>query len=411
MSDALVWTIAALTLGGILLRPRHTPEWCWAVGGAALLVCSGLLPLPIAAHSALDGLDVYLFLAGMLALAELARVEGLFDWIAARVVPAANGSQPRLFGWTYVAGAIVTAFLSNDATIVLLTPAVLAAVRAADADPMPYAYACAFVANAASFLLPISNPANLVVFRELPPLIPWLRIFALACVVATAATYVALRAMYRRALRTACATQTRKPALKPSGKIAAAAIALSACCILAASALGWRVGEWTFFVALAAMAAVALVDRSSVTGALRRVQWSIIPLVAGLFAIVAALDRTGAVGAARRFFEYAATFPPFTGSLLSGAAVTLAANALNNLPTGVIVRYAFGGAIAPPYIAHAALVGVDLGPNFSVTGSLATILWLMTLRRAGIRVTPWSFLGIGSIVTLPALLLALAAIR
>src|SRR5947209_12592243 len=148
------------------------------------------------------GADVYFFLTGMMLLAELARSEGLFDWLAGIAATQARGSAKRLFALIYIVGIIVTTFLSNDATAVVLTPAVYAASRAARADPLPYLYICAFIANAASFVLPISNPANLVVFDgHMPPLLQWLARFGLPSLVSIAATYVLLRWAQRKHLR------------------------------------------------------------------------------------------------------------------------------------------------------------------------------------------------------------------
>jgi len=132
-------------------------------------------------------MDVYLFLTGMMLLAELARQEGVFDWIAGLAVLQSRGSPACLFGLVYVAGIVVTVFLSNDATAVVLTPAVYAAVKKAQVEARPYLFSCAFIANAASFVLPISNPANLVVYgKTLPPLVAWLRIFAWPALIAIA---------------------------------------------------------------------------------------------------------------------------------------------------------------------------------------------------------------------------------
>jgi arsenical pump membrane protein len=89
-------------------------------------------------------------------MSELARREGVFPWIAAHAVGRSGGSQHRLFLLIYVVGTVVTILLSNDATAVVLTPAVLAAVWAAQAEPLPYLLICAFIANAATFVLPIS---------------------------------------------------------------------------------------------------------------------------------------------------------------------------------------------------------------------------------------------------------------
>lgn len=172
------WSIAALAIVGVIVRPWRVAEAVWVCLAAGALVASSLLPAADAWSAILKGTDVYLFLTGMMLLAELARHEGLFDWLAAFAVRRANGSAPRLFLLIYAVGTLVTVFLSNDATAVVLTPAVYAATRRANARPLPYLFICAFIANAASFVLPISNPANLVVYGvHIPSLGAWLREF------------------------------------------------------------------------------------------------------------------------------------------------------------------------------------------------------------------------------------------
>ena len=169
--NSLIWCVAGAATLGVIVRPFGLPEFIWAVLGAAALVALGLLPWRDALAAAGKGTDVYLFLGGMMLLAEVARQEGLFDWLAALAVRSARGSAKRLFLIVYGVGTLVTIFLSNDATAVVLTPAVYAAATAARVKPLPYLLICAFIANAASFVLPISNPANLVIFGDhMPPL-------------------------------------------------------------------------------------------------------------------------------------------------------------------------------------------------------------------------------------------------
>src|SRR5580698_1405107 len=192
---AATWGIAALTTAGVVIRPWNLSEAIWAIAGAVALVVFGLLPWRDALAGTARGLDVYLFLIGMMLLSELARQEGLFDWLAAKAARLAKGSASRLFTLIFGVGVVVTVFLSNDATAVVLTPAVAAVTRAAKIEqPLPYLYICAFVANAASFVLPISNPANLVVYGDaLPPLLKWLPAFALPSLLSIALTYGMLR--------------------------------------------------------------------------------------------------------------------------------------------------------------------------------------------------------------------------
>ena len=204
------------------------------------------------------GTDVYLFLIGMMVLAELGRHEGLFDWLAAYAVLHARGSAARLFALIYVVGTLVTVFLSNDATAVVLTPAVYAATQRAGARPLPYLLICAFIANAASFVLPISNPANLVVYgAHLPPLGTWLGQFAIPSIAAIALTFIALRFTQRTELSTAeVSGKVALPALALGGRIAAGGIAATALVLLTASALDWRLGLPTFLAGVGTGAAI-----------------------------------------------------------------------------------------------------------------------------------------------------------
>jgi arsenical pump membrane protein len=103
--------------------------------------------------------------------------------------------------------------------------------------------------------------------------------------------------------------------------------------------------------------------------------------------------------------------PPLLGRLYAGGVVTIADAIVNNLPAGVIARYALRGPGISPHVAHAVLVGIDLGPNLSLSASLATLLWLMMLRRDGIDVNAWRFLAIGAAITVPSLVLSLLVLR
>ena len=199
--NTLILAVAACATLGVIARPLRLPEYVWAVVGAVVLTGFGFLPWRDAVAAAERGTDVYLFLIGMMLLAEVARQEGLFDWLAALAIRYARGSARRLFLIVYIVGTIVTVFLSNDATAVVLTPAVYAAATAARVEPLPYLFICAFIANAASFVLPISNPANLVIFgTHMPPLAKWLYQFTLPSIASILITYLVLRFTQRAAI-------------------------------------------------------------------------------------------------------------------------------------------------------------------------------------------------------------------
>jgi arsenical pump membrane protein len=408
----VTWGIAALATAGIIIRPWRLPEAVWATLGAAALVVLGLLPWTDAVAGVANGLDVYLFLAGMMLLAELARQEGLFDWLAAVAVEHARGSPLRLFVLVYAVGTIVTVLMSNDATAVVLTPAVYAAARAAGATPLPYLFACAFIANAASFVLPISNPANLVIFGgRMPPLVAWVSQFGLPSVLSIATTFLILFLTQRSALaRERIKHVVDRPKLGRNARLAAIGIATAAAVLLLCSALDLRLGLPTFACGCVTVALVLAITRQTPWRVLRHVSWSVLPLVAGLFVLVEGLNRTGVVAMLARTLRDLVEASATGAAWSAGIAIALACNLMNNLPVGLIAGSVLAADRPPQPVTGALLVAVDLGPNLSVTGSLATILWLVSLRRDGHDIDAWRFLRIGLLVMPPALLAAIAGV-
>ncbi len=409
---AATWIISITVLVLILLRPRRIPEYVWAAGGALLLVLTRLVPAQQALASVREGANVYLFLAGMMLLSEVARLHGVFDWLAALAMLHARGSRLRLFSLIYAVGILVTALLSNDATAVVLTPAVLAVVRQAGApkgrmSPLPYLFACAFVANAASFVLPISNPANLVVFDEhLPSLASWLHTFLLPAAVAIGLTFVLLYWHHHSDLTGEIEDGIVPAPLNAQGKRAALGILLAAGILLLTSTMGRPLGLPTCATAIVVLLVASAPNFRSILTAVREITWGVLPLVAGLFVLVGALEHAGALPLAVAALHRLATCSPTASATSAAFGVGLAANILNNLPVGLIGAAATQAAGASFLLHAAVLLGIDLGPNLSVTGSLATILWLIALRREKIDVSGWRFLRAGIFVMPPVLLLA-----
>ncbi len=403
--------IVVATILGVLARPFRLPEYVFAIAGAAALLAFGLLSPAAAWAAAAKGYDVYLFLIGMMLLAEVARQEGLFDWIAGHAAHAAKGSARRLFALVYLVGTIVTVFLSNDATAVVLTPAVYAVARTAGVEPLPFLFICAFIANAASFVLPISNPANLVVYGDrLPALAPWIKTFALPSLIAIAATYAALRWTQRRALEKPLGPAPEVEPLSSAGRAAGATLALAALVLVGASALGRDLGLPTLACGLLSLIAASFIAMRSPLPVLKHVAWGVLPLVVGLFILVAGLEHVGGIRLIADWLSGHEKTARGQTAFLAGLAAGIGTNIVNNLPLGLLAGAAGQAAHAPDKTMAALLIGVDLGPNLSVTGSLATLLWLLAIRREGERVGALRFLGLGALVMPPALLLALAAL-
>jgi arsenical pump membrane protein len=404
----IVALIVAVSILLMLIRPRDIPEVYWVGGGAILLIILRLIPLKVAGKAVAEGADVYLFLIGMMLLSELAREHGVFDWLSSAALKGSHGSCLRLFTLVYGVGTLVTIFMSNDATAVVLTPAILAAIRKAKVAPLPYLIACAMIANAASFVLPISNPANLVVFHSsMPPLGRWLMSFALPSIFSITATYLVLRFVFRKELAGSTEEGDRAKPLSKTGKIVLMGIASMVAVLLTASALDRDLGLPTCLAALAITAVVCIKAHCNPLSLLKEISWATIALVAGLFIMVEAVQSIGALKFAQAALHLVQRLAPTLAALTTGLVVGVANNLVNNLPLGLIAGATLHAERATGLIANAVLIGVDLGPNLSVTGSLATILWLIALRKEKLDVSGWDFFKAGAIAMPVALLASL----
>ncbi len=409
LGHILLPLIVAISIVLMLVRPKNIAEVYWVGGGALLLIALRLVPLKLAGKAVAEGSDVYLFLIGMMLLSELAREHGVFDWVSSAAVHSARGSCARLFTLVYGIGMLVTIFMSNDATAVVLTPAILSAVRKAKVEPLPYLFVCALIANAASFVLPISNPANLVVYHggAMPPLGRWLLSFSLPSVLSIAATYGVMWMYFRKDLAMPIEETVDAEPLKPEGKLVLAGVVLMVVVLLVASTLKKDLGLPTCLAALVVTAVVSIKARTKPWGLAREISWPTLILVAGLFIMVDAMESIGALHLTQAWIASAAKLGAPLAALVVGFVVGVGNNLINNLPLGLIAGATLQVGHVQGLLAHAVLIGVDLGPNLSVTGSLATILWLLALRKEKLDVSFLDFLKVGALAMPIALLLAL----
>lgn len=410
--NQLIWLIALVTTAFVIIRPFKIAEAVWAVSGALILIVSGLLSLSQSFEGIKNGSDVYFFLIGMMLLAETAKEEKLFDWLAAFATRLSKGSPVKLFILIYLVGTFVTVFLSNDATAVVLTPAVIAAMKAANVkQPLPYLLICAFIANAASFVLPISNPANFVIYgKDMPSLPVWFSHFLLPSLVSILVTFIMLYFTQKKSLRQKIESDVTVPQLSVGGKSAAFGIAFTAVVLLTASSFSLDLGLPTAVTGILTSLAVILISKKSPVKIIKEVSWSVLPLVAGLFIIVEALNTTGIINLLASVLTDFSAQSPDLAVFTTGLTMGFGSNLTNNLPAGLIAGSTLQLAQVSDSVKNAVLIGVDLGPNLSVTGSLATILWLVALRKEGYSISAWEFLKVGTLVMIPALILTLAVL-
>ena len=377
------------------------PVWIWPLVAAALLVALGAVAPRDALAAVGAQWNVFAFILGLMLLAAGAEESGAFGWMMQWLLARAGGSRRRLFLWVFGAAAVTTMVLSNDATAIVLTPLVYGAVARRGGDPMPYLFACVFVANTASFGLPFSNPANVLIDGSAQPL----RYVATLGPPQLAALGINLGIFwfaFRRSLR---GTYVFEPPAAPGARAVRTLWALAAVVPLyaAALALSWPLGP----VATAAGLAVLWVARTPPGAAVRHIGWGTFVLLAALLVLLDAVARAGLVAWALQHLHDAARYGSLaTVAAACGGAAALS-NLLNNLPVAIVASYV---AAHDPSgrLAYATIVGVDVGPNLTTAGSLATLLWLTVLDRRGVRVDPLEFTRLGVLVVPPVIAVTVA---
>lgn len=408
----LAGAIFLATLAGVVLRPFGRGEAWWTTTGALVMLGIGAVSPVVAWQALASQFNVFLFLFGLMAIAGLADGAGFFDLAGAAAVALAGGSGRRLLLCIFGVGALVTAFLSNDATALILTPVVYGVVTRLRLRPLPYLLATTFVADTASLLLPVSNPINVLVGARLNlSLGLFLRHFlpaAVAVVVVNAALFLVI--FWRRCDRDFARDGWIQ--LLPAGSdrrhlvLTVVGLVLIAAGYLGASAIGIPVGFVAVGGAVLLLLPGLLRGRIEAGAAREHVSLSVLVYVAGLFVLVAALEQAGVTG----FLAHGlgAVVRPGPPAVIAGTvAAAIGANAVNNVPAATFLVSATGGlqaAARTPFLAGT-LLGANLGPNLTPVGSLSTLLWLVAVRRRGVQVSALDYLKLGAVTT-PLLLLA-----
>ena len=403
-------TLALGSLAVVLLfamvRPRGWPEAVVAVPAAALLIGTGVVTADSAIREIADLLPVVAFLAAVLVLAKLCDDEGLFHAAGVAMARRSRGRPKTLLVAAFAVAACTTAVLSLDATVVLLTPVVLATARTMRVPSRPHAYATAHLANTASLLLPVSNLTNLLAFSTAGiSFLHFTSLMAMPWILAIAAEFLLLRLLFRRDLAAPPeeATDAPPPAEMPTFVLVVLALTLAG--FVVTSGLGLA-PAWAALAGAVVLGAHGLTrGRTTVAGIVTAANIPFLAFVLCLGVVVTGVTEHG-LGDAMR-----AILPSDTGFLaLLGVAVVAAllANVVNNLPAVLVLLPLVAN--AGPAAVLAVLIGVNVGPNLTYPGSLSNLLWRNVVRRDSMPSGFLEFSRVGFVTTPVTLVVAVCGL-
>ncbi len=408
MPSPIAETLAVVLLAGTLVcavvRPRGWPEAVFAVPAVGVLLLSGALPADQAGAELKSLAPTIGFLAAVLVLADMCDRHGLFDAAGAWMARASGGRPVALLALVFAIASVVTAVLSLDATVVLLTPAVLTTVARLRLRAKPHAYACTHLSNSASLLLPVSNLTNLLAFRASG--LSFARfgaIMSLPWLAAIAVEWAVLRRFFASDLVGRGETDLGPPRPVPVFPVVVVVLTLVGFFI---ASLVHVAPAYAALAGASALALPALVRRRLPARDL--VLALDVPFLAFVMALGLVVKAVSLHGLSSLVGRLMPGHVSLWSLLVVAALAAVLANLMNNLPAVLVLLPA--AAAAGPGEVLAVLIGVNAGPNLTYAGSLATLLWRRAQRQRGEELPTSEFLRLGAVTVPPVLLAATLAL-
>lgn len=409
---ALTLSIFVLTIVLITARPRPLNEATAALLGAVLMLAAGIVSPSLAFEVLKDTSNILLFFLGLMVICVIADRAGFFEWSASKAVMLAGGRGRRLLLVLFGLGTIITTFFSNDATALVLTPIVFVMVTRLKLNPLPYVFACAFIANTASMMLPISNPVNLLpVDRFGITLGEYLRFLLLPTVLAITVNVVLFILIFRKVISSSFNCDSAGFAVKIDKFFifTCAGLILTAIGYIVTSVYGLPLSWPALGGAIVLLIGGFSFRRLNLRGVGAGISWSILLFVFSLALLVKGLESTGVTETLGRAMADLSSQNTLGAIAATSFGTAVGSNLVNNWSMMMISVSSIGEisnsvAASGQTLIYSSILGADLGPNITIIGSLSSMLWLVLLRQRGLNIHPLQYLKLGLIVTPPMLI-------
>ena len=420
---AVALTLFLATIVLIIRKPRGLPVGWTAAGGALLALATGVVDPEDVGDVAGIVWNATLALVGVMLITLVLEKAGFFEWAALHMAWSARGNGLRMFLLIAALGAAVSALFTNDGGILIMTPIVLAMVRALDFDPrtvIPFVMVTGFIADTTSLPLVISNLVNIISadyfgigFAEYASrmIVPNL--------VAFSASLIALYLYFRKSIPPVYDTsrlRTPREAIRDPHlfRWAGFVLGILLAALFAGEAFGVPVSA---LVGAAAVLLLVIARRSGVVDTrrvIREAPWSIVVFSIGMYVVVYGLRNAGLTDFLTRIIEHAAGWGWYAATVATGMLAAVLSSGMNNLPAVMIGAIAVSDTDTSGFIrealVYANVVGSDLGPKMTPIGSLATLLWLHVLAAKQVKIGWGYYVKAGVILTVPTLLATLSGL-
>jgi arsenical pump membrane protein len=404
--------IFVLTITLVMVRPKPFNEATASALGALIMLIAGVIT-PLNSWEVLQAnLNVLLFFLGLMIISVVADKAGFFEWCSFKAVKLAHGKGPVLLGVVFGLGALITAFFSNDATALILTPIVFALVTRLKLSALPYVFACAFIANTASMLLPVSNPVNLLAVEQFHlTLGEYLKFLLLPSLLVITVNLFLFRWIFRKEISPASETLPSAEPVKVDRFfiVVSAGLGLIAVGYILVSLFGLPLSY-----PAAGGAALLLIlgfsfRRLKVKTVTSGISWNIFLFIFALALLIKGLDNAGVTGLLARGLSDLSKHGTLQALFSVTFGTAIGSNLINNWSMMMVSVSSLANLAAqtPGFdrvLVYGAIMGADLGPNIAILGSLSSMLWLVLLRQRGLDIHPIQYLKLGLIVT-PVLLI------